>query len=173
MNNITVFGRVGRDPEMRTTANGTSVLNFPVADSKKVQGNEITTWFDCSLFGGRAEKLAPYIRKGEQISVSGSIELQKWTGQDGTEKSKIALTVSDVALVSGQSQSQQPSQQPQGFTQQPQQGFAPPPAQGIQRQPQGFGSHAPQQLPQGHPDRQAQAQPSQAGGFDQMEDIPF
>lgn len=172
MNNITVFGRIGRDPEMRTTANGTSVLNFPIADSKKVQGNEITTWFDCSLFGTRAEKLAPYIRKGEQISVSGSIELQKWTGQDGTEKSKIVLTVSDVGLVSGQSQSQQPAQQqPQGFAQQPQQGFAPPPAQGFQ-QPQGFGSHAPQQLPQGHPDRQAQAQ--QGRSLDDFsDDIPF
>lgn len=161
MNNITVLGRIGREPELKHTASGTAILNFPIADSKKVQGNEITTWFDCSIFGTRAEKLQQYIRKGEQITVSGSIELQKWTGQDGVEKSKIALNVSDVGFVSGQSQQQsrqQYQQQTQGFAQPQQQ------AQGFQG---GFGSHAAQQQSQGQPVQQGRT----LDDFD--DDVPF
>lgn len=121
MNNITILGRIGRDPEMRTTASGTQILSFPVADSKKVRDVEKTTWYECSIFGARAAALQQYIRKGEQITVSGSHELQTWDKDDGTKGFKCAVMVNDVGLINGQGNA---PQQNQGFNQQPQgQGF--------------------------------------------------
>jgi len=142
MNNITISGRIGRDAELRTTQGGMQVLSFAVASSKKVKGEEKTTWFDCSLFGQRAMSLQPYIVKGGQLVVSGSIELQTFQKNDGTQGAKIQVFVNDVDLVGGrppavtgnqpqQFQQQQPQQrggnqgsalqpqQPQGFTGQP------------------------------------------------------
>lgn len=132
MNSITISGRVGRDSELRTTASGMQVLSFPVASSKKVKGEERTTWFDCSLFGQRAQSLQQYIQKGGQVVVSGSCELQTFQKNDGTQGAKIQVMVNDVDLVGGRppAPQQQPAQQPQqgGFNN-------PPPAP---QQPQGM-----------------------------------
>ena len=146
MNSITILGRIGRDPEMRTTASGTQILSFPVADSKKVQGNEKTTWYECSIFGARAQALQQYIRKGEQITVSGSHELQTWDKDDGSKGFKCAVMVNDVGLIGGQGSAPAQQQAPQG-------GF-------NQQQPQKF-RQQPQQAPQ------TQAAP---GGFDDFDD---
>ena len=139
MNTITILGRVGRDPELRTTAGGTQVLSFPVADSKKVKGEDKTTWYDCSLFGSRATSLQPYIQKGNQICVTGEHELQTWQKDDGTTGFKCSVKVNNVGFVSsGMNQGAQPTQpasQPaQGF-QQPQQGFNNPPPAPVQPSP--------------------------------------
>jgi len=158
MNNITISGRVGRDAELRVIPSGTPVLSFPVASSKKVNQVEKTTWFECSLFGKRAESLQQYITKGGQVVVTGSVELEQFQKNDGTSGAKIKVFVTDIDLVGGKPAGQQ--------AQQPQQGFAQPqqPAQGFAQPQQGFGSHAPQQRPQ--------AQPAQ--GFDNFDDdIPF
>jgi hypothetical protein len=63
MNNITVAGPLGKDAELRNLSDGTSVLSFSVADS---QGREKPTiWWNCSLFGKRAESLQQYLTKGQ------------------------------------------------------------------------------------------------------------
>ena len=132
MNSITISGRVGRDAELRTTAGGLEVLSFPVASSKKIKGEEHTTWFECALFGKRASSLANHIQKGGQVVVTGSCELDVYQKNDGTTGAKIKVMVNDVDLVGGrppapqnqpQQGFQQPQQQPQGFTQQPQQQY--------------------------------------------------
>jgi single-strand DNA-binding protein len=145
MNNITISGRVGRDAELRVIPSGTPVLSFPVASSKKVNQVEKTTWFECSLFGKRAESLQQYITKGGQVVVTGSVELEQFQKSDGTSGAKIKVFVTDIDLVGGRPSGQQ-AQQPQ----------------------QGFGSHAPQQRQQAQP---AQQHPSPSE-FDDS-DIPF
>ena len=155
MNSITILGRIGRDPEMRTTASGTQVLSFPVADSKKVRGEEKTTWYECSIFGNRAQSLQQYIRKGDQISVSGSHELQTWDKDDGSKGFKCAVMVNDVGLVNGSPNSQPANQG--GFNQQPAHQNS-----GAQnQQPQKFGQNT------------GQPAPAPSGFADLNDDIPF
>lgn len=162
MNNITILGRVGREPEMRTTQGGMSVLSFPVADSKKIKGEEKTTWYDCTMFGDRGVALQQYIRKGDQITVTGEHELQTWDKDDGSKGFKCCVMVNNVGLVNSQ---QAPTvAKPAG---QPAHTYQPPQPQGGFQQPQqGFG----QQQPSG------QAAPApQGGGFPNSldDDIPF
>jgi len=151
MNNITILGRIGREPELRTTASGTQVLNFPVADSKKVRGEEKTTWYECSIFGNRAQSLQQYIRKGDQISVSGSHELQTWDKDDGSKGFKCSVMVNDVGLVNGSNNNQPVNNG--GFNQQPVN-------QNSGTQNQHFGQNTGQPAPA-------------PGGFDDGSDIPF
>ncbi len=98
MNNITVAGQLGRDAEIRYLPDGSAVANFSVADS---QGRDKPTiWWNCSLFGKRAESLSPYLTKGQAVTVSGSITEREYQ-KDGATHKAMDLRVSDVALQGG------------------------------------------------------------------------
>lgn len=99
MNNITIAGQLGKDAEVRYLPNGDAVSSFSVADS---QGKDKPTiWWRCSLFGKRAESLAPYLTKGQAVTVSGTVTEREYTDKDGTQKKAMEIRVQDVALQGG------------------------------------------------------------------------
>lgn len=98
MNVWTYSGRVGADAELRTLANGEKVASFRVANDIGFGDRRTTQWVDNSYFGKRAEAVAPYIKKGMKISVSGEVKLSEFTRRDGTPGSKLEVRVNDVDL---------------------------------------------------------------------------
>lgn len=111
MNSITVAGQLGKDAEIRHLSNGDPVCSFSVADS---QGRDKPTiWWNCSLFGKRAESLAQYLVKGQSVTVAGNVTEREWVDKDGQKRKSMDVRVSDVALQGGKrEQTQQPQQQP-------------------------------------------------------------
>lgn len=110
MNSITVAGQLGRDSEMRYLANGDPVLSFSVADS---QGRDKPTiWWRASLFGKRAESLAPFLKKGQAVTISGTVTEREYTDKDGTPKKSQDIRVSDVALQGGKREEAAPAAAP-------------------------------------------------------------
>lgn len=89
---ITVIasGRLGKDAEMRD-AGGSRVCGFSVA-AESGRGRE-TTWFDCSLWGSRGEKLCQYLRKGSQVTVVGELSWREYNGKQYAQ-----IDVHDIAL---------------------------------------------------------------------------
>lgn len=91
-NQITIFGTLGRDPELRATADGVSVTTMSLATSEEWtnkqtgQKTEHTEWHRAVLYGRMAEVAGEYLRKGSTCLVSGRIKTKKWqdkqTGQD-------------------------------------------------------------------------------------------
>ena len=113
MNVFTATGRIGRDAEVRQTANGTSVAGFALAVDSGYGDNKQTIWLDCALFGKRAEGgLVQYLTKGQQVAVSGEIGTRQFQKNDGSQGFAVTLRLNEVDLVGGQAQGQQP-QQPQ------------------------------------------------------------
>lgn len=99
MNSITVAGQLGRDAEIKVLPNGDAVCSFSVADS---QGREKPTiWWNCALFGKRAQSLAEYLTKGQSVTVSGNVTEREWTDKDGTKRKAQDIRVSDIALQGG------------------------------------------------------------------------
>lgn len=99
MNNITIAGPLGKDVEVRYTQKGEAVASFSVADS---QGRDKPTiWWSCQLWGKRVESLSPYLTKGQQVTVSGSVSEQEWTDKDGQKRKNMQIRVNDVALQGG------------------------------------------------------------------------
>lgn len=99
MNIITVAGQLGKDAETRAMPDGTKVASFSVADS---QGKDKPTiWWNCQLFGKRAESLAPYLLKGGAVTVAGSVTEREWVDKDGQKRKSMDVRVSDVALQGG------------------------------------------------------------------------
>ena len=99
MNVITITGTLGRDMEQRAMPNGDPVGNFSVADS---QGRDKPTiWWNCQLFGKRVAALAPYLLKGQQVTVAGNVTEREWTGKEGNKRKQMEIRVSDLALQGG------------------------------------------------------------------------
>ena len=94
MNVLTIAGNIGKDAEVRTTQNGKDVAGFSVAVSNGKDRD--ATWFDCSVWGERARKLAPYIRKGDKITVTGSISAEEHNG-----KAYLKVFVRDLTFQGG------------------------------------------------------------------------
>jgi single-strand DNA-binding protein len=98
VNNITVIGNVGRDPELRYANSGTAVLKFSVADTIGKDENKKTTWHDITVFGEMAENVGSALGKGQRVIVMGRIQKSKYIGRDGVEKEKAEIVADDVAL---------------------------------------------------------------------------
>lgn len=99
MNNITIAGNVARDAETRYMPNGDPVANFSVADN---QGKDKPAIFwNCQLFGKRAESLSPYLTKGAAVAVSGVVTEREWQDKEGQKRKTMEIRVADVALQGG------------------------------------------------------------------------
>lgn len=100
MNNITVAGNVTKDGEMRFLPDSTPVLSFSVADNQGKDKDAI--FWNCSLFGKRAETLNQYITKGQAVTVTGSIQQDKFNDKEtGQPRTVLKIRVNDIALQGG------------------------------------------------------------------------
>jgi len=100
MNLLTIAGHIGRDAEIRQ-AGSTELASFSVATNYGFGDKKETVWVSCTLWGKRAHSLAPYIRKGGQISVAGEVRLREWQANDGTTKTALEMNVDKVTLMGG------------------------------------------------------------------------
>lgn len=102
MNIGTFAGRLGRDGEVRTTPSGKQVLNFSLAvDTFGGGDKKETLWVACAIWGERADKLAPFLTKGKQVTVSGDIGLRSYTTQAGEARAEITCNVQRLTLQGG------------------------------------------------------------------------
>lgn len=148
------LARLGRDAEIRYTQGGEPVASLSLAISygrKGEDGKRPTQWVDGSLWGKRAEALAPYLTKGALVAVTmEDVHTEAYQGRNG-EATKLVGRVTDIELAGGGDRQQAA------------------PAQAPARQPQpqaqnGYRASAPRSAPAAAP----------GSGFDDMEDsIPF
>lgn len=123
MNHLTIAGRIGKDPEQRALQDGTSVLSFSVADD---QGKDKPTiWWRCSLFGKRADSLAPYLTKGSSVTVVGNVTEREYTDKDGNQRKAMEVRVGDIALQGGRQQGEAAASEPRAQAPRPTRAPAP------------------------------------------------
>ena len=97
--NICIFsGRMGRDPELRTTPGGDPVLSWPLAVDVGTKDKPATMWLDCRLWGKRGESLQRYMAKGHKITVSGRLAQEDYVNKAGEPKTVLRLAVDQVEL---------------------------------------------------------------------------
>ena len=115
MSNVFSFtGTVGRDAEVRNTPSGQTVLNVTVANNVGFGDRQKTLWVRVAVWGKRAEgRLVDYLKKGQQVFVSGELSQSEYQGNDGTTKTSLELNANVIDLVgTATAQSEQPNNQP-------------------------------------------------------------
>lgn len=97
MQNLTIAGNVGNVKDIKEVG-GDKVLNFSIAvDNGKDKNGERreSTWYDCAMWGKRAESLAPYIQKGSKLVVTGRPSARAHEG-----KAYLGITVNELTFMS-------------------------------------------------------------------------
>ncbi|RPI78795.1 MAG: single-stranded DNA-binding protein [Desulfobacteraceae bacterium] len=97
MNNWSGVGRLVRDADLKTTQNGSTVVNFSIACGYTYVSNgekkEQTSFFNCIAWGKTGEAIAQYVKKGHRIGIQGRLQQRTWDAQDGTKRSVVEIIV--------------------------------------------------------------------------------
>lgn len=115
---IQMFGlaRVGRDVEVRNMSNGDAVANVSLAFTygrKDADGKRPTQWAEGTIFGKRAEVLAPYLTKGTLVTVAlEDAHIETFKKSDGTEGVKLAGRITSIDLAGGGEKKASPAPTP-------------------------------------------------------------
>ena len=103
INQVAISGHLGRDAELQTTQSGFSYCTFSVAvtDPKKNDDGswgEYVNWVNVTIWGNRAEALAPILAKGTKVAVSGKLHYRSWETEDG-KRSMLDVTANEIVLL--------------------------------------------------------------------------
>jgi single-strand DNA-binding protein len=104
-NQVVLMGNLTRDPELRTTPNGTTVCSFSLAlnrSYKNADGDwqEATDFVDIVAWGALGERVAQYLSKGRAALVNGRLQSRSWE-QDGQKRNKLEVVAQDVTFLGG------------------------------------------------------------------------
>lgn len=115
MNKLTIIGNLTRDPELRSvnTVNGpVSVCDFTVAVNNRRRGQnngqqqqDEAIFFRCTAWRGLAEVVSKYATKGTKVCVVGPVNARMYTGNDGTSRVSIDVTVEDFEFCTSRGES--------------------------------------------------------------------
>ena len=108
---------VGCDAEVRYLKSGAAILTVTVANNVGFGDKQKTNWIRVNVWGKKAEsKLIDFLKKGQQVFVSGELTQSEYKAKDGTTKSNLELNAAIVDLIGkkegGQQQAPQPRQAP-------------------------------------------------------------
>ena len=102
MNNITLLGRLTKDPELRTTPTGRNVCQFSVAVSRNftnANGEREADFINCVVWDKQAENLVKYQKKGNQIAVEGRIQTRNYDDKDGKKVYVTEILASNISFL--------------------------------------------------------------------------
>lgn len=102
LNKAILVGRLTRDPEMKSTTNGVSVLNFTVAITRRFKdanGERQSDFINCVAFRQTAEFIANYFKKGNMISIDGTIQTRTWDDTEGKRHYVTEVMVENAGFI--------------------------------------------------------------------------
>lgn len=105
VNQVIIMGNLTRDPELRQTPSGQSVVSFSLALNRSYKDQsgewqEATDYIDVSAWGPLAERVSQYMTKGRRCLVQGRLQSRSWE-QDGQKRSKVDVLANDVTFLDG------------------------------------------------------------------------
>lgn len=103
MNQVQLIGRMARDPELRRTEKGTSVVSFALAVDRRFQRDAVD-FIDCVAWRSTAEFVDKYFRKGKRVALTGSIQVRKWKDKDGNDRKSVEVIADSVEFADGKDQ---------------------------------------------------------------------
>lgn len=114
VNKVILVGRLGKDPESRSTQDGKTIVNLTLATSEKWkdksgQYQEKTEWHKVVIFNDGIAKVAQkYLAKGSNVYIEGAIQTRKWTDKDGAERYSTEIVIQNfggsLVMLDGKSQ---------------------------------------------------------------------
>lgn len=108
-NKVILVGNLGRDPELRYTAQGTPVCSFSIAtnERRKDRNGEVqdhTTWFRITLWQKRAETASQYLTKGMPVYIEGRLRVEEYLDRDGKPRHSLEVEATEMQFIGSRKQ---------------------------------------------------------------------
>jgi len=106
INRVNITGNLTRDPELRATAGGMSVLKLGVAVNDRRKNQSTGEWedapnfVDVTVFGARAEALSRFLSKGAKVAIEGKLRWSQWESPAGEKRSKLEVVADEIEFMS-------------------------------------------------------------------------
>lgn len=98
INSVTIMGRMTKDPELKTTQSGLSVISFTVAVDRKYQKERQADFLNVVAWRQTAEFVEKYFHKGSMIAVQGSIQTRKYEDKNGNNRTAVEIVADNVSF---------------------------------------------------------------------------
>jgi single-strand DNA-binding protein len=104
LNKVTLIGNLGRDPELRYTANGQAVANFTLATSeswtnRNGEREQRTEWHRIVAWGRLAEICGEHLSKGKQVYVEGRLQTREWEDKEGNKRRTTEVNAQQLLML--------------------------------------------------------------------------
>ena len=109
INKVIIVGNLGKDPEVRYTADNNAITNVSIAttdrykDKQTGEQKEITEWHRVVFFNRLAEIAGEYLKKGSQVYIEGRLRTRKWTDQSGVDKYTTEIIADQMQMLGSRS----------------------------------------------------------------------
>jgi single-strand DNA-binding protein len=107
VNKAIIVGNLGRDPEIRYSANGNAFASISIATSERWKDKntgeqqEKTEWHRVKLFGRLAELAGEYLKKGSQVYIEGRLQTTKYQDKEGIDRWSTDIVARDMTFLGG------------------------------------------------------------------------
>ncbi len=104
VNRVVLVGRLTRDPELRALPSGTSVASMRIAcnSSRREPDGEFTerpNFFDVSIYGGAADTVTRYMRRGSRVAIDGRLEWREWETAEQQKRQAVSIVADTVQFL--------------------------------------------------------------------------
>ena len=102
MNKVILIGNLTRDPELTETPSGVAVCRFAIAVSRdyaNADGTRETDFFNITVWRGRAENCGKYLKKGNKVAITGSLQNRSYEDKDGIKRNVTDIIANEVEFL--------------------------------------------------------------------------
>ena len=102
MNKVILIGNLTKDPELRTTSNGTSVCSFSIAVNRRLKsqsGERVTDFFNIVAWRSLGELCSKYLAKGRKVCVVGELQNRSYDAKDGSKRYATEIIADDIEFL--------------------------------------------------------------------------
>lgn len=103
LNNLSLIGRIGSEPELKQTTAGKNICTFRLA-AQRTWNREVTDWFTVVCWGKTAEFVSSYMGKGRMIALTGAIQTREYTDREGNRRTAFEVVADNAFFVEGKGQ---------------------------------------------------------------------
>lgn len=97
LNSINLTGRLCSDPELKYTPSGVAVVNMRIAVNRvKEREGQKADFINLNVWSQAAEFAAEHLHKGDQVGITGRLEIRQWVAQDGTKRNSPEVQVGSL-----------------------------------------------------------------------------
>ncbi|MFA5105306.1 MAG: single-stranded DNA-binding protein [Candidatus Margulisiibacteriota bacterium] len=101
LNQCSLIGRLGADPEVRYTQDGLMITSFRIATSEKFKDKEYTEWHKIITFKKLAEICGNYLKKGSLVYIAGRIQTRSWDDKEGVKRYTTEIMANTMKMLDG------------------------------------------------------------------------